>query len=282
MYPETTPLHIRVLGSLSAHLDRRPVTPSAGKQRQILALLALNCGRIVTVRTIVDELWGDDPPRSSGTTLQTYILQLRNRLAGAVTPGGQDARQILGTRHGGYILDGPSCQTDVTDFERLARAGRAAIEAKENRTASELLGQALAMWHGSALSDVPTGRVLELEAISLEETRLGVLGRRIEADLALGRHADMIGELRMLTAKTPMDEKLCQFLITALYRAGHADRALQEYQRLRAVLREELGIEPCPRLQHMQQAVLSRDPSLDVDGYAMLLASARQHGPDAE
>lgn len=257
-------LSIEILGPFSARLGHLAVAPSAAKQRQILALLALNAGRVVTVPTLTEELWGDYPPRSSSTTLQTYVLQLRNRLA-AAAPDSREARQLLSTRHSGYLLDAQSCQTDVEEFGRLARAGRGAAEAGDQRAASELLGRALALWRGPALDDVRTGRVLELETAALNESRLGVLERRIEADLTLRRHADMLGELTMLVARNPMNENFCALLMTALYRSGHVGRALEALQRLRAVLREELGVEPCPRLQRLQQAILSGDPALEAD-----------------
>jgi DNA-binding SARP family transcriptional activator len=259
-------IHVSMLGPLSAHLSDQPVTPTAAKQRQILALLALNSGRMVTVSTLVDELWGDDPPRSADTTLQTYILHLRNRLSEAIKTTGRDVRQLLGTRHGGYLLDGSSCQTDVEAFERLVREGRTAAEAGDHRSASQTLTRALGMWSGPALADVPMGRILELEAGALEETRLSALERRIKADLSLQRHVDLLGELRLLTAKNPMNETFSEFMMVALYRSGHAGRALQEYQRLRTMLSEELGIDPCQRLRRLHQAVLSRDPALEPDG----------------
>lgn len=255
-------LNIELLGPFSAHLGHLAVTPSAAKQRQILALLALNAGRVVTVTTLTEELWGDYPPRSSATTLQTYVLQLRNRLAAAAR--GQDARQLISTAHSGYLLDAQSCRTDVEEFERLARAGRGAAETGDQASASELLGRALALWRGPALVDVRVGRVLELEAAALNEGRLGVLERRIEADLALRRHADMLGELTVLVARNPMNENFCALLMTALYRSGHVARALEAFQRLRAVLRDELGVEPGPRLQRLQQAILSGDPGLEA------------------
>jgi SARP family transcriptional regulator, regulator of embCAB operon len=254
-------MSVQLLGPFTAWMGQRSVTPSAAKQSQILALLALNAGRVVTVATLAEELWGDAPPRSSATTLQTYVLHLRNRLA-AAGPGG--TREYLGTRHSGYLLDAGCCQTDVEEFGRLARFGRQAAEAGDQRAASDLLGRALALWRGPVLVDVPLGRVLELEAASLEATRLGVLERRIEADLALRRHADLVGELTLLVARNPMNENFCALLMTALYRSGHAGRALESYRRLRAVLRNELGLEPCPRLQQLQQGVLSGDLALDT------------------
>lgn len=255
-------LSIKLLGPLSAGLGQASVTPSAPKQRQVLALLALNAGRGVTVPTLIEELWGDRPPRSYGTTLQTYVLQLRNALA-AAQPGNPDARQILGTRHFGYVLEKSACQTDIEEFTRLAGVGRAAAEEGDHRRASAELSRALQLWRGPAMVDVRMGRVLEIEAASLEEARLGALERRIEADLALGRHRDLLGELTLATAKNPMNENLCAFLIISLYRSGHVGRSLQAFHRLRSVLNDELGIEPCPRLQRLQAAILSGDPALE-------------------
>src|SRR6266480_1868299 len=126
-------ISVQVLGPFAASLSRQEVTPSAAKQRQVLALLALNAGRVVTVSTLAEELWGETPPRSSATTLQTYVLHLRNRLA-AAGPGG--TREYLGTRHSGYLLDA-GCQTDVEEFGRLARSGRQAAEAGDHRAASD-------------------------------------------------------------------------------------------------------------------------------------------------
>jgi SARP family transcriptional regulator, regulator of embCAB operon len=259
MNNESCQMRVTLLGPLSAHLGDTDIAPGAAKQRQILALLALNGGRVVTVGTLVEELWGDYPPRSFATTLQTYVLQLRKRLAAA---RGSRARELLSTRHGGYMLEKAACQTDVDEFGRLSLAGRTAAEKGDNLAASEQLSRALGLWRGPALVDVRLGRVLELEATSLEETRLGVLERRIEADLALGRHADVLGELTLQVARSPMNENFCGLLMTALYRSGHVGRALEEYQRVRAVLRDELGIEPCPWLRRLQQAILSGDPTL--------------------
>jgi SARP family transcriptional regulator, regulator of embCAB operon len=254
---------IHLLGPLSVHLNRAPIMPGAAKPRQVLALLALNAGRVVTVSTLAEELWGDNPPPSAPTTLQTYILELRKRVASAVGPG-QDPKSLLATRHDGYLLAADARQIDVQEFGRLARAGRAAAEGGDHRVAADLFGRALALWRGPALVDVRKGRVLELEAMALEEARLAVIGRRIDSDLTLGRHADLIGELSALVARYSMNENFFALLITALYRAGHIDRALQEFQRLRNSLIDELGVEPSVSLQRLHQAVLSRDPALDA------------------
>ena len=263
MDTDLSQISIRLLGPMSAFLNNKAITPSAAKQRQILALLALNAGRVVTVSTLFEELWGDYPPPSSLATLQNYILQLRNRMAAALRTG-DGVKQILCTRHGGYLLAEKACKTDIDEFGQLVVSGREAAENGDHRAASDQLGRALNLWRGPALIDMPTGRVLELEATSLEETRLGVIERRIQADLALNRHADLIGELIVLTAKNPLNENFCALLMTALYGSGHVARALEEFHRLRSVLREELGVEPCPRLQRLHQAVLLGDPALEL------------------
>jgi DNA-binding SARP family transcriptional activator len=257
---------------MSAVLNSNSVTPTAAKQRQVLALLALHAGRVVTISTLVEELWGDYPPRSSLATLQNYILQLRNKMAAALRPD-PGVKQMLSTRHGGYLLAEDACWTDIDEFGLLVVSGREAAENGDQRAASDQLGRALKLWRGPALADMPTGRVLELEATSLEETRLGVIERRIQADLALNRHAELIGELIVLTSQNPMNENFCALLMTALYRSGHVARALEAFHRLRSCLREELGIEPCPRLQRMHQAVLLGDPMLEP-GELGLRASA--------
>lgn len=264
MNREARPLNIELLGSLSASLSQTPVTPSAPKQRQVLALLALNAGRVVTVPMLIEEMWGNHPPRSYATTLQTYILQLRNALA-AAAPGNPDARQILSTRHYGYVLEADACQTDVDVFDGLVRAGRAAAEARDHVLASDQLSRALQLWRGPALVDVRMGAVLEIEAASLEERRLGAFERRVEADLALGRHSDLLGELTLASARNPMNENLCAFQMIALYRTGHVGRSLQTFHRFRSVLNDELGVEPCARLQRLQAAILSGDPMLESE-----------------
>lgn len=256
-------IRIELLGPLSVHVNHIPVMPGAAKPRQVLALLALNAGRVVTVSTLIEELWAEEPPPSALTTLQTYILESRRRMAAAMGQG-DDPKRLLRTRHNGYLLDLQAGAIDVNEFDRLARAGRSAAERGDDRAAADLLGRALGLWRGSALVDVRKGPVLELEAMALEETRLAVLSRRIESDLALGHHADILGELTALAARHPLNENISALLITALYRTGHTARALEVFHRLRRSLVDQLGIEPSAQLQRLQHAVLSRDPSLDA------------------
>lgn len=263
-HPRIVRIDIQVLGPFMAYLGGRDVTPSAAKQRQILALLALNAGQVVTASTLAEELWADCPPRRADTALQTYVLHLRDRLTiSSAATARRDRTRLIRTTHSGYLLDGQSCRTDIEDFQRLALSGRLAAEEGHQRLAAELLARALALWRGPALVDVVTGPVLEIEAASLEGTRMGVLERRITADLALGRHADIAGELSLLAAKNPMNEKFCALLMTAQYRSGHIALALDAFRRLRATLTAELGVEPSPLLQRLQQAVLSGDPALE-------------------
>jgi len=258
-------MDIKVLGRLTAELNGVSVVPTAAKPRQILALLALQTGRVVTVPTLMEEIWGEHIPRSAATTLQTYILQLRRRIAAALD--GDPARRpkdILVTQHGGYLLEVQPGQIDVQEFEQLCASGRDAHEAGDHRTAAELLRKALGLWQGPALVDVRVGAVLELETLRLEEDRMAALERRIEADLHLGRHAEIVPELRVLVARHPMHENFCAHLMTALHRSNNAWRALEAYQRLRGSLVEELGLEPSPRLQRLHQSILSADPALDA------------------
>lgn len=255
---------IQLLGPMCVRVDGQVVTPTAAKQRKILALLALNAGRVVNTTTLTEELWDAEPPATRTATLQTYILQLRKRLAG--TPGS------IATHHGGYLLCETACRTDITDFDCYALQGRAAAEARDYRAAADLLARSLSFWRGPALSDVPPGRVLGLEALALEERRLGILERRIEADLALSRHTDLLGELYSLTASHPIHENLAGYLMMALYRSGNSGRALAAYQRLRDTLHSDLGLDPSPRIQRLHHAILTHDPAIEATG---TLGSAR-------
>jgi DNA-binding SARP family transcriptional activator len=198
-------------------------------------------------------LWGSDLPPSFVVTLQTYIFQLRRRLAAAL-PEGQDAKLLLSTRHSGYLLE---CETDVEEFKRLARTGREAAEAGQPRTASDLLRHALTLWRGPALADVRLGAVLEVEAAALAQIRLGTIETRIECDLVMGRHNAVIGELISLVAEHPLNENFCGLLMRAYYHSGHTSQALDAYRRLREALNRELGLEPGPRLQRVHQSILS-------------------------
>ncbi|MGW6907346.1 AfsR/SARP family transcriptional regulator [Streptomyces sp. NPDC054940] len=260
-------MEIKVLGPLDAQLAGSSIVPTAGKPRQILALLALHRNRIMPVPTLMEEIWGTELPRSALTTLQTYILQLRRRIGAALGPDSpHTAKDILVTSHGGYLLRTPPDALDAHVYEQLVEQGRTAFDAGDNERASCLLRQALEMWRGPALVDVRAGTILEVETVRLEESRLGTLELRIHADLGRGRHAALLTELTALVARHPLHEGLHSQAMVALYRCGRQAQALDVYHALRGRLVEELGLEPSTQLQRVHHAVLTADPALDVPG----------------
>ncbi|MCY0947885.1 AfsR/SARP family transcriptional regulator, partial [Streptomyces antarcticus] len=197
-------MRIRVLGPLSAEVNGGSIVPTAGKPRQVLSLLALYPGRVMPVPTLMEEIWGTQPPQSALTTLQTYILQLRRRLGTAMgpdAPGG--AKEVLATRHGGYLLQITEDSVDVHDYERLVREGQAAFETGDSQVCADRLRAALDLWRGPALVDVRVGPILDIEVMRLRESRLVTVERRIDADLRLGRHSELLAELADLTARHP-------------------------------------------------------------------------------
>ncbi|WP_406368706.1 AfsR/SARP family transcriptional regulator [Streptomyces sp. NBC_00647] len=256
-------MKIQVLGPLSAAVNGMSIVPTAGKPRQILALLALYPGRVVPVPTLMEEIWGTELPQSALTTLQTYILQLRRRLGTAMGPGAPGAaKDVLATRHGGYLLQIPSEAVDVREYERLVTQGQQAVD--EDEQAAAAYRAALDLWQGPALVDVRVGPILSIEVMRLEESRLVTRERRIDADLRLGRHVEVIAELTDLIARHPQHEGLHSQAMVALYRSGRQAAALGVYHRLRGRLIEELGVEPAPQLQRLHHAMLAVDPKLDI------------------
>jgi DNA-binding SARP family transcriptional activator len=249
-------MRFRVLGPVSLS----PRTPSAAKPRALLATLLVQAGEVVPVHSLIDELWGTEPPRTATTTLQVYVSQLRKVLAEA---GGSAHSGELLTRAPGYLLAVPERDFDLPCFERLRAEGRAAYQEGDFGRASGLLHEALALWTGPALSGIPHGVRLESAAIRLDELRMEVLEQRIVADLRLGRHQELAGELLALANEHPLRETLHGHLMVALYRTGRGSDALRVYGRLRHSLVEELGVEPSPGLSRLHERVLRREPSLD-------------------
>ncbi|WBO69597.1 MULTISPECIES: AfsR/SARP family transcriptional regulator [Streptomyces] len=258
-------MEIQVLGPLCAAVNGDSIVPTAGKPRQVLALLALYPGRVVPVPTLMEEIWGTELPQSAMTTLQTYIMQLRRYLGTAMGPDAPGAaKNVLATRHGGYLLQIPPESVDVHTYERLVAEGQEAFDEGEDERAARCFGEALALWHGPALVDVGLGPVLAIEVTRLEESRLVTTERRIDADLRLGRHVELIAELTDLIARHPQHEGLHAQAMLALYRSGRQASALNVYRKLREGLKNELGVEPSPQLQRLHQAMLAVDPELDV------------------
>lgn len=256
-------MDIRVLGPLQAQVNGRSLVPSAAKPRKVLALLLLNADRVVPTSAFQKELWGDEPPRSALTTVQTYILQLRKLLACALGGDEHAAKQVLATCSTGYMFRLGDGRRDLDIYHQLSRDGEAALLAGDNRRASELLSGALCLWQGSALVDVQAGPLLENEVLRLENSRVTVQEQRIEADLRQGHHHRLLGELAALTAEYAFNENVRAQYMLALHRCGRRREALTAYQEGRRLLIDELGLEPSPELRSLQQAILSSDPRLE-------------------
>jgi SARP family transcriptional regulator, regulator of embCAB operon len=256
---------VKILGPLEASLNEVSIAPTAHKPRQTLAMLAISAGQLVPVSMLVEELWPDGPPRSATQLVQTYVLRLRQLIDDAMrveTAGA--AKQILITRPGGYTLDVAPEEIDVHRFQKFARAGERAMELGDHKAASSLLASALETWRGPALVDVRIGARLAVEVERLEQSRLGVTESRIDVDLQLGRHHQLLGELAELTALYPLHERLCEQYMTALYLCGCKWKALEIFRRLRQRLIDELGVEPSVQVQRLQRAILNADMDVNV------------------
>lgn len=247
-------MEIGILGPLEVTEAGHAVAVSGAKRRALLTLLTINVKNVVTSDALVDEVWGDDPPREVANALQTQISQLRKLL-----PAG-----ALVARAPGYVLDVDPDVVDAVRFERRVLAGRKALADGDMVTAAELLQDALSMWRGPALVDcldVPAARA---EATRLEELRQAAFEARVEADLALGRHADVLADLQAMVDEHPFHEALRGQLMIALYRSGRQAEALSVYQDGRRRFADEFGLDPGPELQQLEAAILRQDESLDA------------------
>ncbi|MBT2367956.1 AfsR/SARP family transcriptional regulator [Streptomyces sp. ISL-10] len=252
-------------------VNGQSIVPTAGKPRQLLALLALRCGRAVQVPTFMKEIWGGDVPKTGLTTLQTYVLQLRRLVADALPDdAAQSPKQLLATQYNGYQLCFNTEGTfDLAEFERLASSGAGALDRGDAAAASKALGTALELWRGSALLDVPTGQVLGAEVISMNEARMRVQEQHILAELWLGKHAMLIPRLRKLFAQHPLHENMAACLMIAYQRSGASWRALEVFRILRKALAEELGVEPAARLQSLYRELLSNTSELSLREFVL-------------
>ncbi|WKD32293.1 AfsR/SARP family transcriptional regulator [Streptomyces xanthophaeus] len=255
-------MYARILGPLAITSGSVDLTPRAPKQRQLLSLLLLHAGQVVTVDECVDELWEAGPPRSAHSTLQTYIMQIRKILAGVRAEGGDGPAAPLGleTRDRGYCLTVGPDALDLHRFERLTEQAAVARAAGEHGAEASLLQRALGLWSGRALADVQCGPLLRTQLSGLHEVWLGAVEQRIDADLRTGRHHRLIPELRVLTHQYPRHENLHAQLMIALYRSGRPSEALQVYARLRTVFAEELGLDPSEQLRDLQRRLLGAGP----------------------
>ena len=256
-------MHIDLLGPLRIAHDNEDITPSAPKLRQVFSLLALCANTVVSNDRFVEELWEDDPPTSVTTTLQTYIYQLRKILPGF--RGGTRHPQLQTARRG-YTLRLPATDLDSVRFEQIVRHGACQLRDGNAREAATTLREGLGLWRGPALSEVEAGPILTAERMRLEALRKSALEQRIEADLMLGKHYELIGELTALVTREPTNERLAGHLILALHRDQHRDQALRIYDHVRRNLVEQLGLDPSRELQRLHQAVLQSDDSLLLPG----------------
>jgi len=240
------------LGPLEVVAGGAPVALGGTKVRALLAFLLLHRGEVVSRERLVDELWGEAPPKAVAAELRVYIAKLRK----ALRP------DLLRTRHGGYALLVEAEDVDSVWFELAARRGSALLAAGDAVTAARVLAEGLALWRGPALADFADEPWVQLEARRLEELQLIALEERLEADLALGRHVRVVAELERLVAEHPYRERPRAQLMLALYRCGRQAAALELYRETARLFTQELGIEPGPELRERERAILNHEPSL--------------------
>src|SRR2546428_2599122 len=244
-------MEFRILGPLEVVDEGRSLPLGGLRQRALLAILLLHRNEVVATARLMDELWGEKPPATGAKTVHVYVSRLRKTLG----------EGILLSRPPGYLLRLEPGQLDLDRFEAFFEEAR-----KSDRAggAAAKLREALSFWRGPPLADFAYESFAQNEIASLEERRLGALEERIEADLALGRHAELVSELEALAARHPLRERLRGQLMLALYRSGRQAEALEVYQDTRRVLVEELGIEPTRAVHDLERAILVQDPALDM------------------
>jgi DNA-binding SARP family transcriptional activator/tetratricopeptide (TPR) repeat protein len=247
----TPELEVRLLGPIEVARAGTSVALGGPKPRALLAVLALDAGRVVSVDRLVEALWPGDPPKTAGHAVQVYVSQLRKGLG-----------PVLATRAPGYELELAPERIDVHRFTRLAQEGRAALAGGDPVAAEGAMREALSLWRGPALADFLYEPFAQNEIARLEELRTVVLEERIDADLAVGRHAELVSELEALVQAQPLRERPRAQLMLALYRSRRQADALAAYRAARETLVDELGIDPGPELRELEAAILRQDDSL--------------------
>ena len=257
-------LEFRVLGPLEVIRGQQGLPLGSPKQRALLGLLVVHANEPIPRERLIEELWGDAAPKTVNAILNVYLSRLRRLLADGT------GEQLLLTQAAGYVLSVPPEGLDARRFEALLERGRRELASGEAGRASLTLRDALALWRGPALADLAFEPFAQTEIARLEELRLAALEARIEADLALGHQDSLVAELETLVAAHPFREGLRAQLMLALYRSGRQAEALEMYRRARRTFSEELGIEPGPRLQELEGAILRHDSSLELPGSEVL------------
>jgi YVTN family beta-propeller protein len=248
-------MEFRVLGALEVREDGdRSIPLGAGKQRAALAILLLHANEVVGTERLIDELWGERPPKAARKALQVYVTHLRKALGS----------ERIRTQGPGYVLELAPNELDLHRFERLVQEGRELRANGEPAGATAALREALALWKGQPLAEFAFEPFAQTEIPRLEELRLEALDERIDAELALGHGSELVAELEALVAEHPFRERLRGQLMLALYRAGRQADALAAYQETRKLLVEDLGVEPSPALQRLEGAILRQEPALET------------------
>jgi DNA-binding SARP family transcriptional activator len=251
-------MRFRLLGPLEIRAGEDWLGIGAPKWRAVLAALLVKAGQIVPADVLINEVWPDTPPAKAGNLISIYVLRLRRLL-------GDTDSTLLVTRAPGYMLRLAPGDTDAQVFEDLVRAGRRAYAAGDPEQAAAQLAEALALWHGSPLADVPATTLVETEAERLADLRLDAAELRVTAELACGSHAQVIPELRRLLADHSLRENLWLLLMRALDGAGRHAEALEAYGQARSVLAEELGVDPGAELRQCYAELLAKDEALTKD-----------------
>ncbi len=255
-------MHFRILGPLEIlDDDLRPVELDSPRLRAVMCRLAMDAGRVVPHDALIAGVWGDDPPPAAGGTLQTYVSRLRRILEPDRSP--RAPARVVVTRPPGYLLDVGDGTLDADELVRITRTAADDLAAGRTEAAADLLAEGLALWRGRPFDDIADDPVAAPAVARLEQLHLTALQLQADAWLALGRLGPAIGELERLVRDHPLHERFWAQLVTALYRSGRQADALRAYQTCRAHLRDELGLEPGPELQALEQAVLDHDPVLD-------------------
>ena len=244
-----------LLGPVTAERDGAQIAITAPSQRTVLAVLLLDANTAVSADRLVEALWGERPPASANASLYNHVMRLRRLL-------GDEGGQLIRVASPGYLIRIEPGDLDLHAFTDLCAAGAAAVRSRQWAKAAEDLAEALALWRGEPLSDVPRVGAQDVRVQQWAESRLQALEGRIDADLALGRHAEVISELRALTALHPLREAFYAKLMLALYRAHRQADALDVFQALRRTLVDELGVEPAASLQQLHRRILRADPTL--------------------
>ena len=247
-----------LLGPLEARIDGEALPLGGARQRSLLALLLLHANESISRERLIEGVWGAERPITIGAALNVHLSKIRKLLAAA----GPDATLV--TEPHGYVLRVDPERLDVHRFEGLVRDGREALMAGRDKEAAATLDRALALWRGPPLDELALDGSVEAVLARLGELRLSALEARFEAGLQLGRHAELVAELEEFVREHPLRERARAQLMTALYRSGRQAEALQAYRDVRALLAEELGLDPSPELQRLEKAILTQDASLAV------------------